>query len=142
MTDFVATAEIDVAAPADQVWHALTDPDSIEEYFFGAKVDTDWQPGSPIVWRGQYQGKPFEDKGEILTVEDNRVLRMTHFSPLSGLEDAPENYHTLAFTLADSETGTRVELSQDNNSSQDEADGSAENWTAMLQGLKRVVERH
>lgn len=141
MTDFVAKAEIDVAAPVDQVWHALTDPDSIEEYFFGAKVDTDWQPGSPIVWRGQYQDKPFEDKGEILTVEANRVLRMTHFSPLSGLEDAPENYHTLAFTLADSEMGTRVELSQDNNSSQDEADGSTANWTAMLQGLKRVVER-
>ena len=82
MTDFVAKAEIDVAAPVDQVWHALTDPDSIEEYFFGAKVDTDWRPGSPIVWRGQYQRKPFEDKGKILTVEDNRVLRMTHFSPL------------------------------------------------------------
>jgi uncharacterized protein YndB with AHSA1/START domain len=141
MTDYVATAEIDVAAPVDQVWHALTDPDSIEQYFFGAKVHTDWQPGSPIVWRGQHQGKPFEDKGEILTVEDNRVLRMTHFSPLSGLEDAPENYHTLAFTLAESEMGTWVELSQDNNSTQDEADGSAANWTAMLQGLKRVVEQ-
>jgi len=34
-----------------------------------------------------------------------------------------------------------VELSQDNNSIQDEADLSAANWTAILQGLKRVVER-
>ena len=140
MTNLIASAEVEVAASADKVWHALTDPDSVEKYFFGARVDTDWRPGSPIVWRGEFEGKPFEDKGEIVEVEENRLLRMTHFSPLSGLDDVPQNYHSLTFTLAERGTGTHVELSQDNNGSPDEADRSAANWAATLQGLKRVVE--
>jgi uncharacterized protein YndB with AHSA1/START domain len=140
MTDFIASADIEVDASADQVWKALTDPDSVEKYFFGARVDTDWNPGSPIVWRGEFQGKPFEDKGEIVAVQKNRLLSVTHFSPLSGLEDDPANYHTLTFTLTERGAGTNVELSQDNNSSQDEADRFASNWASMLEGLKGVVE--
>jgi uncharacterized protein YndB with AHSA1/START domain len=140
MADFTASADIEVAASADAVWHALTDPDSVEKYFFGARVDTDWQPGSPIVWRGEFQGKPFEDKGEIVDVEENRLLRVTHYSPLSGLDDVPQNYHTLTFTLTERDAGTHVELAQDNNGSQDEADRSSSNWKSMLEGLKAVVE--
>ena len=112
MADFTASADIEVAASADAVWHALTDPDSVEKYFFGARVDTDWRPGSPIVWRGEFQGKPFEDKGEIVDVEENRLLRVTHFSPLSGLDDVPQNYHTLTFTLDGARAGTHVELAR------------------------------
>lgn len=140
MTNFIASADVEVAASADEVWRALTDPDSVEKYFFGARVDTDWRPGSPIVWRGKFQGKPFEDKGEVVEVEENRLLRMTHFSPLSGSQDVAENYHTITFTLAERGTGTHVELRQDNNGSRDEADRSAANWATMLQGLKRVAE--
>jgi uncharacterized protein YndB with AHSA1/START domain len=140
MADFIASADIEVDASADRVWKALTDPDTVEKYFFGARVDTDWKPGSPIVWRGEYQGKSFEDKGEIVAVQKNRLLSVTHFSPLSGLEDDPANYHTLTFTMTERDAVTKVELSQDNNSSQDEADRSASNWASMLQGLKGVVE--
>jgi hypothetical protein len=65
---------------------------------------------------------------------------MTHFSPLSGQEDRPENYHTLVYELAESDGRTRVSLSQDNNPSQEAADHSQANWEKMLTGLKEVVE--
>ena len=48
------------------VWKALTDPALIGKYMLGAQVETDWKPGSPIVWKGEYEGKRYEDKGEIL----------------------------------------------------------------------------
>ncbi|MBV8965636.1 MAG: SRPBCC domain-containing protein [Mycobacteriaceae bacterium] len=138
--NLIAKAEIDVKAPAAQVWNALTDPDKIAKYFFGSQVQTDWRPGSPIVWRGEYNGNRYEDKGEVLEVDENRLLRVTHFSPMSGLPDTPENYHTLTYTLDERADGTRVSLSQDNNASQDEADRATANWRAMLEGLKSTVE--
>ena len=140
MANFVATAEVDIAAPATQVWVALIDPDTIRQYFFGAQVQTDWRPGSPIVWRGEYNGKPYEDKGEILDVEQYRLLRMTHFSPLSGQADQPENYHTLTYELDEHDGRTQVVLSQDNNGSEAEAERATANWRAMLDGLKKTVE--
>ncbi|HME47664.1 SRPBCC family protein [Mycobacterium sp.] len=140
MTDFVAKADIEVAAPVTRVWQALTDPDAIAKYFFGSRVSTDWQPGSPITWSGEYDGKPYEDKGEILDVEPGRLLRMTHFSPMTGFADEPVNYHTLTYELVERGGATRVSLSQDNNGSDAEAQRASANWAAMLDGLKRTVE--
>jgi uncharacterized protein YndB with AHSA1/START domain len=138
--NIIAKAQIDIAAPATEVWHALTDPESIAKYFFGSQVETDWKPGSPITWKGQYNGKSFEDKGEILEVERNRLLQMSHFSPLSGQPDKPENYHTLTYELAEADGSTHLSLSQDNNSSEDEAQHSKANWETMLEALKKTVE--
>jgi uncharacterized protein YndB with AHSA1/START domain len=140
MANIVAKAEIEIDAPPNEVWRALTDADTITKYFFGAKVSTDWRPGSPIIWSGEYNGKPFVDKGEIQDVEDGRLLRMTHFSPMSGLPDKPESYHTLTYELHERRSGTYVTLTQDNNRDQAEADHATANWTAMLKGLKNAVE--
>ena len=66
---------------------------------FGSRVETDWQVGSPIVWKGECEGKPYEDKGEVLAVRRADRLSVTHFSPLTGQDDVPENYHTLVYEL-------------------------------------------
>jgi uncharacterized protein YndB with AHSA1/START domain len=140
MTGIVATSEIDVAAPPDRVWSALTDPDEIKQYMFGTQVETDWVPGSPIRWKGEWEGKPYEDKGTVVRVEEPRELVVTHFSPMTGQEDVPENYHTVSYELAANADGTHVTLNQDNNGSEDEAQHSQENWSMMLGGLKKHLE--
>ena len=71
VADHVATAETEIEASPAEVWKALTDPELIKKYMFGSEVVTDWQPGSPITWKGEYEGKPYEDKGEILEVEQS-----------------------------------------------------------------------
>jgi uncharacterized protein YndB with AHSA1/START domain len=141
MTDYVATAETDIDAPRQTVWDALTDPAQIKQFMFGAQVSTDWQPGSPITWKGEYEGKPYEDKGEIVEVQRGSRLVMTHFSPLSGQEDKPENYHRLTYELADRAGGTHLSLSQDGNGSEDEADHSRKSWEMMLGSIKELLER-
>jgi len=140
MTGHIATAETDVKAPPGRVWKALTDPDEIEKYMFGSHVVTDWQPGGSIVWKGEYEGKAYEDKGEILEVVPERRLKLTHFSSLSGMDDVPENYHTLTYELEGQNGTTHVSLSQDNNSSAEAAEHSRANWERMLAGLKATVE--
>jgi uncharacterized protein YndB with AHSA1/START domain len=140
MTGKVATAETDIRAPRSKVWRALTDPEQIRKYMFGSMVETDWKPGSRITWKGEYEGKKYQDKGEILEVEPEHRLKLTHFSPMSGDEDAPENYHTLVYELEESDGKTHVSLSQDNNKSEEAAEHSRANWDKMLSGLKEVVE--
>ena len=140
MTAHVATAQAEIDAPGERVWEALTDPEQIKQYMFGSSVSTDWKPGSPIVWKGEYEGKPYEDKGEIVAVERPRRLELTHFSPLSGLEDRPENYHTLVYELEERDGRTRLSLSQDNNPTREAAEHSRANWETMLTSLKQLVE--
>ncbi|MGI8416347.1 MAG: SRPBCC family protein [Nakamurella sp.] len=140
MTDYVATAEIDIDATPSEVWVALTDPAQIKKYMFGSEVVTDWQVGSSIVWQGEYEGKPYQDKGEILEIEPDKRMKVTHFSPLGGQEDVPENYHTLTYELGERGAGTHVSLSQDKNASEEEAEHSKDMWASMLDGLKKTVE--
>ena len=135
----VAAGKTAIDASPGEVWTALTDPEQIEKYMFGSQVVTDWQPGSPIVWKGEYEGKKYEDKGEIVEVDQARRLKLTHFSPLSG-DDIPENYHTVLYELEERGRKTQVSLSQDNNSSEEAAEHSRANWEKMLAGLKEVVE--
>src|SRR5438552_10635810 len=101
--DLVAKVSSTVEAPIDQVWQALITPETIKEYMFGAAVKSDWKVGSPIVWKGEWQGKPYEDKGKILQIEPRRRLSYSHFSPLAGKPDKPENYHTVTIELRSEE---------------------------------------
>ena len=140
MTGIIASADIEISAPRERVWAALTDPDKIAKYMFGALVETDWRPCSSITWSGQWEGRPYQDKGEILEVDPPQRLVVTHFSPLTGQEDRQENYHTVAYELVDRDGNTHVELNQDNNGDQDEADRASANWNMMLTGLKETVE--
>ena len=141
MAGHVATAETEIQAPPERVWNALTDPEQIEKYMFGARVVTDWEEGSPIAWKGEYEGKAYEDRGEIVEIEPARRLKLTHFSPLGGEKDVPENYHTLVYELRKQGDGTRLTLTQDNNPSAEAAEHSSANWQTMLSLLKDVVER-
>ena len=140
MANYVATAETEINASPAQVWIALTDPELIKRYMFGSQVETDWRQGSPIVWKGVYEGKAYEDRGQIVEIETERRLKVTHFSPLSGQPDVPENYHTLLYELSRSGDRTHVSLSQDKNGSEEEAQRAKGNWEMMLGGLKDVVE--
>ena len=141
MTGHVATAEVDISGSPAQVWNALTDPVLIERYMFGSRVQTSWEPGTPITWKGEYDGRAYEDKGEVIRVDPQRRLEVTHFSPLTGQEDVPENYHRLVYELEEHGDTVHLTLQQDNNGSEDEASHSAENWQVMLTGLKELVER-
>jgi uncharacterized protein YndB with AHSA1/START domain len=142
MSDRIAKASATIDAPAAKVWDALVTPASIKEYMFGTNVSSDWEEGSAITWKGEWQGKAYEDKGVIRKIDAPRVLQYTHFSPLAGLPDAPENYHTVTVELSDRGGATEVVLSQDNNTTEEEQEHSEKNWGMMLDGLKKFAESH
>jgi len=140
MTGQVATADVDISASPGQVWTALTDPKLISKYMFGAEVETSWEVGTPIRWKGEWEGKSYEDKGKVVEVVPDERLTVTHFSPLTGEEDKPENYHTVTYEITDQGDRTHLKLAQDNNPTDEAAAESQKNWETVLNGIKEVVE--
>ncbi len=137
---FLAKATITIDASAPKVWEALTRPQLIKEYLFGTDVTTDWQVGSPITYKGVWQGKPYEDKGKVLQNEPGKLLVSTFWSSLAGLPDRPENYQTVRYELSAAGEVTHLTVTQDNNPSQEAADHSGQNWQMVLGGIKKLVE--
>ncbi len=139
--DFVAKCSIQIQAPIAKVWDALVQPEAIRQYMFGTEVSSDWKEGRPITWRGEWKGKAYEDKGVIEALEPNRLLRYSHFSPLTGEADVPENYHHVSIELAAEGPVVLVTLTQDNNPTDKDRAHSEENWGMMLATLKQYLEK-
>jgi uncharacterized protein YndB with AHSA1/START domain len=138
--ELIANVSITINTPIAKVWEALVNPDMIKQYMFGTNVVTDWKEGSPIIWKGEWQGKAYQDKGTILKIDQERVLQYSHFSPLSGQPDVPENYHTVTIELSGQGRQTNVSLAQDNNATEQDREHSEKNWQMMLEGLKKLLE--
>ncbi|MET1089023.1 MAG: SRPBCC domain-containing protein [Arthrobacter sp.] len=139
--DYVAESSVTIEAPPGRVWDVITDPVATKEFMFGAELGTDWSVGGPITWRGSWEGREYEDKGVVLAVESGRKLVYTHFSPLAGEEDKPENYHTLTWTLQDQGGRTILTLSQDRNATAEAAEHSKAMWDGLVADVKRLAER-
>ena len=140
------TAQVDkmISASAAAIWTALTTPSTLKQFFFGADVVTDWKVGSPIRMKGEYNGKAYEDKGEIMTFEPQRQLSFSHWSGTSGQPDTPENYHLVTFDLVPNGWATKVTLSQANlmggvtASDKEHRAEYEKNWASVLDGLAKV----
>jgi uncharacterized protein YndB with AHSA1/START domain len=135
-----STASVTIDAPTAEVWDAFTNPAIIKQYMFGTDAVSEWKEGSPIVWKGEYEGREYEDKGVILELRPERLLRYSHYSPLSGQPDVPESYHTVTVELIGRGTRTDVRLTQDNNATEEARDHTAQNWQGMLEALKKLLE--
>jgi uncharacterized protein YndB with AHSA1/START domain len=99
-TGLIARASVTIAAPPADVWDALVTPAAIKTYMFGATVTSDWVVGSPIVWTGEWRRRAYEDRGVILQIVRDRVFEFSHFSPLGGVPDLPENSHIVTVHLS------------------------------------------
>jgi uncharacterized protein YndB with AHSA1/START domain len=131
---------ITIEAPIERVWEALTSPELIKQWFFGVDTETDWKTGSPIVHKGEYQGKPYEDKGNILQIEPPRLLIHSHWSPVSGLPDTPENYQQVSWELSERDGGTELTIREVNLPSEEAKATSVKSWRMVLENLKRLLE--
>ncbi len=127
-------------APSSRVWKALTVPEEIKQYLFGTTTKTTWEKGSPITWSGEYEGKAYEDKGTVIDIIPNKVLHTTHYSPLSGKPDTPENYANVVYELREDGAQTQFTLTQDHIENEEQRKHMQQNWTMVLDGLQNLVE--
>ncbi|MEA5455014.1 SRPBCC domain-containing protein [Sinomonas sp. JGH33] len=142
MTNIVrdAVASTTVAATRESVWEALTTPEQIKKYLFGSDVQSTWEVGGPITFAGEWQGKQYQDHGVILDAEPPGLLRISHYSPLSGKPDIPENYHTVEYRIEQEGDASKVTITQGNNSNEAEVTESEKTWQLVLANLKDLLE--
>lgn len=136
-----AHAQVRVKAPKQKVWEALTSPRLIEKYLFGTNAISDWKVGSPLIFKGEWQGKTYEDKGIILASDKPDHFKYTYWSSMAGTADRPENYAEVSYDLKDLGDGeTELTVTQNNVADEKIKKHSEENWTMVLAGLKKTVE--
>lgn len=135
------TTTIQINSPASKVWEALTNPELIKQYFFGTETVTDWKKGSPILWRGIWEGKPYEEKGNVLDVQSGRFLKFNYWSPSSGTVDSPENYSIITYALAEGKGKTEFTITQSGFKTEETRDHSIRNWRMVMEGLKKLLEQ-
>jgi len=140
MEELGATSSITIAAPIDEVWKAITTPELIKQWFFGVDTESDWKPGSPLIHRGEWQGKPYVDKGEILRIEPPTMLVHTHWSDVPSLPDAPENYQEVTWALSERDGSTELTITERNLPSEETKTVSEASWKTALTSLKAVLE--
>lgn len=141
MSDLSTSLSITINASAEEVWKAITTPELIKHRFFGVDTVTDWEVGSPLVHKGEYQGKPYEDKGEVLRFEPPRLLVHSHWSPVSGKPDSPENYQEVTWALSDQNGATELTITEHNLPSEEAKGVTEESWKTVLNNLKELLER-
>jgi uncharacterized protein YndB with AHSA1/START domain len=143
--DLIATGSIEVNAPAAKVWEALTNPEIIKEYLFGTETVTDWQVGSTIYFQGRYGDNlehSYRDGGIIKELVAHERLSYTYWSGFSGLEDKPENYSLVTYTLVPKgENVTAFTWAQEGYATQEGYEHAQSGMPAFLQQIKAIMER-
>ncbi|MBA2559828.1 MAG: SRPBCC domain-containing protein [Propionibacteriales bacterium] len=134
------TSSTEIDAPLEEVWEALTTPSLIKKWFLGVDTETDWKVGSSIVHRGEYEGKPYVDTGEILAFEPPTLLEHSHWSEGSGKPNSPEQYQVVSWALTERSGGTDLKITEKNLPSKEAAETSEQTWKMVLGNLKDLLE--
>ena len=139
--ELIATTSISIFASPSEVWKALIDPDIIKQYMHGTETITTWKLHDPIMFRGEWEGVPYIDKGVIVEIIPERVLSYSYWSSMSGKEDKPENYANVTYELTQRDNETDLSITQDNIADEKTKKHSVQNWTSVLNDLKKLLEK-
>ena len=140
--DLIVSKSIEINAEPAKVWHALITPEIIKEYLFGTETITDWKVESEIIFQGEYEGHKYKDKGIVVENILHKTLSYLYWSSFSGLEDKPENYNLVTYTLnSTNNKTTQFTWTQKGFANEDGYKHSESGMDAFLQKIKEVVER-
>ena len=140
-SNITGKASINIDASPEEVWKALITPSIIKQYFFGTNAVSDWNVGSPLIFKGEWEGKKYQDKGVILEKIPQKLFQYSYWSSMSGIEDKPENYVTVTYTLTEKDHKTKLLVTQENIPDEKTKQHSEQNWNKVLGDLKELLEK-
>lgn len=145
----IVRSNIDIHASAEKVWDALVNPEQTKKYMFGCEALSDWKPGSPLIWKGNFNGVELVAvKGTVVDIRPGKFLAYTTIDPNSTtIADIPENYVTVTYTLTEKEGNTLLQVTQgdfanvaDGQKRYEETYNNGEGWNPILVQIKALVE--
>lgn len=146
--ELLVTSSITIDAPIATVWNALTNPEQTKIYMFGCEAISDWNVGSPLLWKGVWEGNEMVFvKGNVVQIEPETLLAYTTFDPNGTIEDIPENYLTVTYRLSEVNGQTHFVVTQGDYNTvaegerrYNEAYNGGEGWNPILFAIKQLVE--
>ena len=139
---------ITIDASRSRVWDALINPEQTRKYMFGCETVSDWKIGSPLLWKGNYEGQDMVFvKGNIVAIQPEKLLSYTTIDPNNtAVPDIPENYLTVTYELKEENGQTELTVSQGDYSKV--ADGERRyndtieggGWQSILDSIKALLE--
>lgn len=140
---------IAIKAPAAKVWDILTRPEETKKYMYGCETVSDWQAGSPLLWRGNFNGTELVAvKGYITVIEPGAYLEYTVIDPNNPeIPDVPENYLTVTYSLSEEAGQTILTVTQsgfekaaNGKKRYEETYNNGEGWNPILVQIKDIAE--
>ena len=148
MEKLVIKNNVVIRGGALKVWDALVNPEKTKKYMFGCETVSDWKTGSPLLWKGSYEGKEIVYvKGTISAIQPCKFLKYTVFDPNSSMPDIPENYLNVTYELSEQDGDIDLIVTQDG--FETAADGEkrykdsykdGKGWDPILFKIKELVE--
>lgn len=138
-THFKTSYKTTINASIEKVWDALTKPEIVKQYFFGTELSTSWDVGSPITFKGEWEGQKYTDKGEVLEYKNHSRLAYTYLSSWSGKEDKPENYLWICYEVKPNGSETELSIHQ-TNYDEEKANHSSNSWAMVVNEMRKVIE--
>ena len=137
----ISDSTVKILAPAKKVWLALTSPGLVKQWQYGSDLLTTWEVGASIVFRNEWNGQVFEQKGTVLEFSPESRLKYSLFFPRPDLRDIPEHSIYMTYELAESDGTTSLLVRQEDPrpSLPDESLGG-DGGPDVLSTLKELVE--
>lgn len=149
MEPLQVVSTITIHSTPGKIWDVLTNPEQTKKYMFGCETESDWNPGSSLLWQMQYEGKDFVAvKGNIVEIEPSKRLVYTVIDPNNPLiPDVPENYLTVVYDLAPQNGSVLLTIIQgdynkvaDGEKRYQDAYNNGEGWNPILTQIKSIAE--
>jgi uncharacterized protein YndB with AHSA1/START domain len=133
---------VTISSPVSRVWEVLTNPELIKRWMLDTEINviTDWQIGSPIIFRGNLHWTNFENKGTILQFEPKKTFQYNYWSTLSGRPDLAGNYIVVSFVLDPIAIQTELTLTLSNITDEITYKHLDFYWTVTLDVFKKLCE--
>jgi uncharacterized protein YndB with AHSA1/START domain len=139
-------SEIEIAAPPERVFQALTD--GRQALVWGTNESyqtTEWHMETRIggAWRftakERKSGKEYKHHGEVLEIDPPRLLAHTW---LAAFHEVPEQRTVVRWELTPSKVGTHVKLTHNGLAALPTSrKGYAEGWPKFVQAIKEFLEK-
>ncbi|TGL44620.1 SRPBCC family protein [Leptospira perdikensis] len=130
-----------IQSNSERVWEILTTPKYIKEYLYGTEAISEWREGSSLIFKGVWEGTPYEEKGIILTFQPPYTFKYSYFTAFFGLPDLPENYSIIENKLTETDGIVTIHLNQIGFTAEDKVKHSEESWNQCLDIVKEIAER-
>jgi len=129
-----------IRATPDQVWDAITKPEFTTRYFYGSRIESSFEPGSPYLGWSTDRSQQFVD-GEVLEADRPRKLVHT-WRALYDEETAREPHSRVTWEIEPQEGAvTKLTVVHDElDAAPKTALSVAGGWSYVLSGLKTLLE--